>query len=133
MSAAATSASLYWANVTLRELLDNSAVEDAADYKLTCDECAALISEDTYSTLDGLCEACHDACHFTCAECVGEFHQDDRSEYYPKLCAECGAAKRTEIADGLWSEIEDLAGSWVGEDYEIERLKKLLNYARRMK
>jgi len=41
--------------------------------------------------------------------------------------------KRTEVADELWSEIEDLAGSWSGEDYEITRLWKLLAYATKLK
>ena len=80
----------------------------------------------------GLCDRCYDAVHFTCGECGEEFHCDDVSSDYPELCTDCGSTKRTEVADALWSEIEDLAGSWSGEDTEIPNLKKLLAYAKQL-
>ena len=45
----------------------------------------------------------------------------------------CGSAKRTEVAEELWTEIEDLAGSWSGEPDENYKLQKLLKYARKLK
>ena len=65
-------------------LLDNAEAEDAEGYMVACDECARLISEDEYGETDGLCAACHAACHFLCAACGEEHHLDDRSEDYPR-------------------------------------------------
>jgi hypothetical protein len=122
------------ANLHLWRLLpDFGEMQDSADYRVTCDECAALIAEDEYDANDGLCDTCNAKVHFTCDECGEEFHEDERSEYDPKLCEECGSAKRTKVADDLWEEITDLAGSWSGEEWEIPNLKKLLAYARRLK
>jgi DNA-directed RNA polymerase subunit RPC12/RpoP len=124
---------LATANLTIWRLLDNSEAEDAEDYLVTCDDCGALITDDEYSANNGLCGGCNAAVHFTCGECKEAFHVDDRSDEFPLLCTDCGSAKHTELADGLWSELEDLAGSWSGEDFEIGRLRKLLAYAKRLK
>ena len=133
-TATATAAEkVYWANVTLRDLVDNGDVEDAADYRVTCDECATLITSDYYDEHDGLCDACHASVHATCGECGGEFHLDEMSDEFPKLCVDCGCEKHTAVADELWEEITDHVGSWSGEDDEIARLKKLLAYAKRLK
>jgi hypothetical protein len=51
---------------------------------------------------------------------------------YKTLCLDCGCSKHTEIADRIWSAIEDLAGSWGGEESEISNLRKLLAYARKL-
>jgi methionyl-tRNA synthetase len=121
------------ANILIWRLLDNSDAEEADGYQVACDECAALVSEDVYSENDGLCNACNAAVHFTCEACGEEQHVDDRSEEYPTLCVSCGSDKHTKAADNLWSELEDLAGSWSGEDCEISNLKKLLAYAKRLR
>ena len=121
------------ANIALWQLMDDSLAQDAEDYMVTCDKCAALITEDQYGEHDGLCEACHDAVHFTCPECGETYHCDEHHDTYTDLCENCGAVKREVIADGLWSEIEDLAGSWLGEATEISKLQKLLAYAKKLK
>lgn len=125
--------SMSEANVLLWRLLDNSEAEEAEGYNVACDECAGLVNEDEYSENDGLCTACHGKVHFVCPSCGDTFHQDDRSKDYPELCVDCASERHRTVADGLWSELEELAGIWSGEDHEIERLKKLLNYARRLK
>jgi len=125
--------SISIANIVFWSLMDDSEAQDAEDYQVTCDDCATMISEDKYDQYDGLCEACYDSVHFTCSACGEEFHCDDHHEIYRDLCEECGDMKRTEVADELWSEIVDLAGSWSGEDYEIARLRKLLAYAGKLK
>jgi hypothetical protein len=125
--------SVAQANMAVWRLLDNEEAQDAEDYQVTCDERGGLITEDDYGERDGLCEACHAAVHFTCDECGEEFHLDEQSEEFPRHCVGCGCDKHTKIADGLLSELEDLAGSWSGEEYEISRLRKLLAYAKRLK
>lgn len=121
------------ANGSLAALLDNGDIEDAEDYRLCCEECAALITIDYHDDHDGLCEACYDAVHFDCTECGDEFHRDERSEEFPKLCVECGCSKHHDEVESIWSQIEDVVGTWDGEDDELPRLKKLLAYARRLK
>ena len=121
------------ANITLWHLHDNDEAEKAEDYRVTCDDCATLITEDQYGEHDGLCRGCYDSVHCTCTMCGEEFHCDDHHETYTDLCDGCGETKRTEVADELWSKIEDLAGSWSGEETEISRLQKLLKYARKLK
>lgn len=121
------------ANGSLAALVDNGDIEDAEDYRVTCDECATLITIDYHDDHDGLCEACYDACHFDCQECGDEFHTDERSEEFPKLCVECGCSKHHDEVESIWSQIEDVVGGWDGDDDELPRLKKLLAYARRLK
>jgi hypothetical protein len=121
------------ANGTLAALVDNGDAEDAEDYRLTCDECAALVDISYYEDSDGLCSSCYDACHFDCDGCGDEFHIDERSEEFPKLCVDCGCTKHHDEVELIWSQIEDVVGAWDGEDNEISRLKKLLAYARRLK
>jgi len=125
--------SISLANITIWNLMHDSEAQDADDYQVTCDECATLISEDQYGEHDGLCEACYDSVHFTCGECSGEFHCDDHHATYSDLCEECGCSERSQLADELWAEIEDLAGSWSGEDDGISKLQKLLKYAKKLK
>jgi len=72
--------SVSLANITLWHLHDNDEAEDAADYRVTCDDCATMISETQYGEHDGLCDRCYDAVHFTCDACGGEFHCDDHHE-----------------------------------------------------
>ncbi len=125
--------SLADANLAIWRLLDCGEAEDAEDYRVTCDECGGLVDEDVYGENDGLCEACHAAVHFTCKDCGHEYHTDDQSDEFKGVCTDCGSSKRQELADGLWSELEDYVGSWSGEDYEISSLRKLLAYAKRLR
>jgi hypothetical protein len=118
-----------WAANAALVILDNA---EEVDW-WPCDECGQPYPPDEDGESDGLCEACYDACHFTCDSCGEHKHQDDRSDEFPELCTSCGCDKHTEVADGLWAELEDLAGSWSGEDYEIKNLKKLLAYAKRLR
>lgn len=66
-------------------------------------------------------------------QCGEEYHCDDHHTTYPSLCDGCGDTKCREVADELWALIEDLVGSWSGEDTEITRLQKLLKYAKKLK
>ena len=125
--------SISLANIAIWSLMDDSEVQDAEDYRVTCDDCAILISETQYEAHDGLCDRCYDSVHFTCSECSGEFHCDDHHETYTDLCEECGYSRRTQLADELWAEIEDLAGSWSGEPDENYKLQKLLKYTKKLK
>ena len=129
--------SMSSANMTIWKLIDNDDAMYAEHYQVTCDECATLVSEDQYEDQydehDGLCDRCYDAVHFTCAECGEEHHCDDHHTTYPSLCDGCGDTKCREVADELWALIEDLVGSWSGEDTEITRLQKLLKYAKKLK
>lgn len=120
------------ANIAIWKLIDNTEAQDTEDYRVTCDDCATMIDEDTYDSNDGLCPTCDALVHFTCSECNETFHTDDHSEYGECLCTECGIAKQMQEADELWAEIEDLAGSWSGEDNEISNLRKLLNLAKKL-
>ena len=121
------------ANGSLAALLDNGDIEDADDYRVCCGECATLITVDYHDDHDGLCEACYDACHFDCPECGDEFHADERSEEFPRLCVECGGEKHTQIVDELNDQFSAVIGDWDGDDDEIVKLRKLLSYARRLK
>ena len=76
------------ANIAIWFLIDNDDAMYDGDYRVTCDDCATLISEDQYSEHDGLCDRCYDSVHFTCSECGGEFHCDDHHETYRDLCDE---------------------------------------------
>jgi len=121
------------ANTAIWSLVDNDDAMYGENYRVACDDCATLISEDQCGSHDGLCDRCYDAVHFTCSACGEECHTDDCHATYKDLCEGCGSAKRTEVADELWSEIEDLAGTWSGEETEITNLKKLLAYAKKLK
>ena len=134
-TAAATTAAekVYWAGVKLRELIDNDEAEDADDYRVVCDECAALVGEDTYSMYDGLCDACHAAMYFTCDACGEEFHLDEMVAEFPKFCVHCGCEKHRQIVEELNDRLTEVIGSWDGEETEIGRLRKLLSYAKRLK
>jgi hypothetical protein len=125
--------SISLANIAIWSLMDNDDAMYDENYRVTCDDCAILISEDRYGTHDGPCDRCYDSVHFTCSECGGEFHCDDHHETYTVLCEGCGDTRRTQQTDELWAEIEDLAGSWSGDDTEISKLQKLLKYARKLK
>lgn len=121
------------ANGTLAALLDNGDIEDEDDYRLCCDECKALITVDYHDDHDGLCEACYDAVHFDCTECGDEFHVDEQSEEHKGYCVDCGCSKHAEEVESLNDEINDVMGSWDGDEDEIAKLRKLLAYARRLK
>ncbi len=54
-----------------------------------------------------------------CDECGCEMTQDEYDE-------------RQEISDGLWSEIEDLVGSWSAETYEVSNMRRLLAFAKKL-
>lgn len=61
--------SISLATIALWRLMDDNEAQYAEDYRVTCDECASLISEELYGEHDGLCPLCYDAVHFTCDEC----------------------------------------------------------------
>ena len=125
---------IFRANLKLYGLLDNE-VEDADDYKQTCQEgedCITLVDLDEASEHDGACQKCWNATHFDCCECNAEFHHDDEHESCKGYCVECGCAKLREKADDLWESIESIVGGWADEADEISKLKKLLSYVKKM-
>ena len=125
--------SICSANGTLAALVNNGDIEDADDYRVVCDECANLITIDYYDDHDGLCEDCYGAVHFDCTECGDEFHRDEQSDEFKGYCVECGRSKHAEEVESLNDEISDVIGSWDGDDDEIQKLRKLLSYAKRLK
>ncbi len=130
---------LFWANRTIEILIDedDECPEDAVDYGTVCDgrdDCITLVSVngDDYDDHDQQCQACWDSTHFYCRECDEEFHHDEEHEQFKGYCVDCGCSKHQEKGDELWTEIEDIAGSWSGDDDEIMKLKKLLAYVKKL-
>jgi hypothetical protein len=131
----ATADRLYMANLELTGLMDNDAADEASDYWVVCGDadCSGQIPQDDYNDQDAMCKSCYDSVHFDCIGCDETLHCDEESDDFKGYCVECGCARNREIADGIWSEIEDLAGSWAEEDGEIAKLRKVLSYMKRLK
>jgi hypothetical protein len=125
---------LALANMALWHLVDNTEAEEADDFLVTCEgeDCAALMTEDEYADRDGLCPRCYAACHFTCTECGKEYPEDDRSEEFPKLCQDCGDAKHGELVEELKGRLDEVLGEWDGDEGELDRLRKLVAFARKL-
>ncbi len=97
-----------------------------------CDECGCEMTQDEYDEEEGLCVRCTAKVMRVCKRCNETYHVEDAHTEFAMCCDSCGDDERQEIADGLWSEIEDLVGSWSAETYEVSNMRRLLAYAKKL-
>jgi len=124
---------LFWANRTLDLLIDDEAM-DSPDWKETCqgDDCISLVDPDLSAQHEGLCKACYKIEYFTCVRCEEDSHRMHMSTRR-NHCESCNDDVIREQSEEMWTEIEELTGTWSEESAEGHaKMKKLLAYVKKL-